>query len=62
MLIAEEEEAEAGVGELCIKSPAMFQGYWRNPNVRAPTSIIVILQTHFCRKDIEKITGNLLPL
>ena len=35
MLIAEEEDAEAGVGELCIKSPAMFQGYWRNPNVRA---------------------------
>jgi len=33
MLIAEEEDEEAGAGELCIKSPAMFQEYWRNPKV-----------------------------
>jgi acyl-CoA synthetase (AMP-forming)/AMP-acid ligase II len=27
------EEAEAGVGELCISSPAMFKEYWRKPEV-----------------------------
>jgi acyl-CoA synthetase (AMP-forming)/AMP-acid ligase II len=33
VLIAEEAEAEAGVGELCISSPAMFKEYWRKPEV-----------------------------
>ncbi|XP_073397026.1 malonate--CoA ligase isoform X2 [Physcomitrium patens] len=33
MLIAEEGREEADVGELCIKSPAMFQEYWRKPKV-----------------------------
>jgi acyl-CoA synthetase (AMP-forming)/AMP-acid ligase II len=33
VLIAEETEAEAGVGELCISSPAMFKEYWRKPEV-----------------------------
>ncbi|KAG0601631.1 hypothetical protein M758_11G127500 [Ceratodon purpureus] len=33
MLIAEEEDEKEGAGELCIKSPAMFQEYWRNPKV-----------------------------
>lgn len=33
MLIAEEEGGEPGVGELCIKTPAMFQEYWRKPEV-----------------------------
>jgi malonyl-CoA/methylmalonyl-CoA synthetase len=33
ILIAEEEDEKAGAGELCIKSPAMFQEYWRSPKV-----------------------------